>query len=420
MSDTHDNADEAPSAAPEARPRGPGPIITLLICLVILAAGGGALFAVFVTEPTAERVAATRETAMLVDTAAAEAGTFRPTVVATGTVRPAREIVLRPRVEGRVISHSEGFVPGGTVAKGETLVRLDAADYRNALRQRRNDLDQARAELRIEQGRRTLAETEFELLDQQVSAEKKALVLREPQLDAARSRVASARTAVEQAELRLARARIEAPFDATVLTREVNVGSQVAAGDALARMVATDTYWVEASVPVAKLRWLAFPDAPDDGGGAPVEIRNRGAWPDDAHRTGRLIQRVGTLDEATRMARVLIAVDDPLARAPGNATRPVLMLGAYVRVRMQGRPVEDVVRLDRDHVRSDETAWVMRDGKLDIRELDIAVRDSEYAYVRSGLQAGDRVVTSELATIREGAPLRLDGDGGGDGGSGDS
>lgn len=380
---------------------------TLLLCAAIVLAGAAAIAVIYHTEPDATRGGARKETAMLVEVTAARAGTFRPTIVATGTVRAAREIVLRPRVGGQVLEHAEAFVPGGTVAAGEPLLRLDPTDYRHTLRQRRNELDQARADLRLEQGRKTLAEEEIRLLDEDLTGENRALVLRRPQIDSARARVASARTAVEQARLQLERTTIEAPFDAHVLTREVDIGSQVAAGDALGRLVGMDTYWVETTIPVSRLRWLAFPDD-DRAEAAEVRIRDRGAWPPGVHRTGRLYKRIGTLDDSTRMVRVLVAVDDPLAQGAGAPDGPPLMLGAYVQTRIEGRRVTDVVRVEREHVRQDDTVWVMQDGALEIRDVGIVLRDSEYAYIREGVEAGDRVVTSNLATVEDGAPLRLE------------
>jgi hypothetical protein len=107
------------------------------------------------------------------------------------------------------------------------------------------------------------------------------------------------------------------------------------------------------------------------------------------------------------MARVLVSVEDPLARREASRSKPTLMLGSFVQVAIQADPIEDVVRLDRDLVRSKDTAWVMQDGELDIRELDIVFRDAEYAYIRSGLQENEPVVSTNLATVVEGARLRL-------------
>ncbi|MBK1725480.1 efflux RND transporter periplasmic adaptor subunit [Halorhodospira neutriphila] len=394
--------------AGQARRGGLGRRATLLAAAGLIGAGAAVVAVILNTEPTATRESARKETAMLVEVTEAREGTFRPRFTATGTVRPAREVILRPRVEGEVVERAPALDPGGVVEQGQTLLRLDPADYESRLRERRSELAQARSELRLERGQQRVAEAEYELLEQELTPGNRALVLREPQLEAARARVEAARAAVEQAELALARTTLRAPFDAQVLSREVSVGSQAAPGDALARLVGTETYWVEATLPVDRLRWLAFV-AEGAGEGARVRLRDRSAWPADAARTGRLERLIGELGERTRLARALIAVDDPLARGEGAAERPRLLLGAYLECRIRGRPLDGVVRLEREHLREDETVWVYDDGELAIREVAIAVRDAEYAYIRYGLSGGERVVTSDLAAVREGAALRLKG-----------
>ncbi|MEF8792569.1 efflux RND transporter periplasmic adaptor subunit [Thiohalorhabdus sp.] len=399
-------SNDAPNETASQPGRGPGWKTTVASAGGIALAGAAAVLLIFRTEPMATKGGATKETAMLVAVTRAEAGTFRPTFDATGTVRAAREIVLRPRVAGKVQALAADFVPGGVLTKGETAVRLDPADYRNALAQRESELAQAEAELKLEMGRQDVAAQEYDLLDEDLTVANRALVLRKPQLRSARSRVESARAAVKQARLELARTRIKAPFDAHVLSRDINMGSQVAAGDRLARLVGADTYWVEATVPLAKLRWLTFREDEAAGEGSRVRVRNRGAWAPDAHRTGRLFRLIGTLEEETRMARVLVAVDDPLAQTAANADKPSLMLDSYVQTRIRGRPLADVVRLDRDYLRQDRTVWVMREGKLAIREVAIALLDRDHAYITGGLGAGEKVVVSDLATVKDGAPLR--------------
>ena len=48
----------------------------------------------------------------------------------------------------------------------------------------------------------------------------------------------------------------------------------------------------------------------------------------------------------------------------------------------------------------------MKDGLLEIRELDIILTDNRYAFVRSGLEQGDMVVTTNLSTVSNGIELR--------------
>ena len=376
-----------------------------------LAAAGGLLFLIFSTEPRAERTGATRTTAMLVDTVTVERGDYRPLLVETGTITPAREIRLRPEVGGTVVELGEGFTPGGRVPEGGLLLRIEEADYAFDLRQRKSELRQAEADLKMERGRRDVAEQDFALLGQDVSEANKALVLRQPQLASAKAAVDSARAAVDRAELDLKRTRVRAPFDAQVLERNANLGSQVAPGDDLGRLVGVETYWARVTVPVGKLRWLAFPG---DGGGAPseVRVRNRSAWPEGVYREGRLHKLVGSLEERTRMARVLVTLDDPLSRKPGNEGKPPLLIGEYVEVRMEGKTIPGVVRLGRDYLRKGDTVWVMDgDGKLRIREVKVRAKDARHAYIAAGLEDGEKVVTTNLASVTEGARLREDGAG---------
>lgn len=379
---------------------------TLLICLAILLVGGAVTTYIFMTEPTAVRGGATKETAMLVDVIEVSRGTFQPVIVATGTVQPAEDILLSPRVGGEIVRRSPSFVPGGFVRKGETLLQIDPADYKNTLELRKSDLRQAMTDLAIENGQQVVARQDYQLLDDTLSQERETLVLRRPQLEAVKARIEAAKANVDQAQLALDRTTIKAPFDAHILTRNVNVGSQVAPGDDLGRMVGVDEYWVVANVPLRQLRWLAFPGN-GAGRGSEVRLRSRSAWPEGEYRKGYLSKMIGALEEQTRLARVIVSVPDPLARR-SSSDLPPLVIGAFLETRMQGKEIEDVVRLNRDFLRKNETVWVMQDGKLRIREVAIVLRDANYAYIRSGLEAGDEVVTTNLSTVVDGAPLRLE------------
>ncbi|NDY96626.1 efflux RND transporter periplasmic adaptor subunit [Wenzhouxiangella sp. C33] len=380
-------------------------IQTALICAALIAGGAALIFVTFSTEPTAERDGAVRQSASLVDVTQGEFGSFRPVIAAMGTVRPAREIALSARIEGQVLELHESFVPGGFVDAGEVLVAIDEADYEVALQRSRTNLEQALASLQIEQAERSAAAADYQRLNRELPPDRRALVLREPQGRAARARVEAARADVEQAELNLSRTRVEAPFDAHVLSRDINLGSQVGTGAALGRLVGLDTFWIEATVPVSRLPWLAIPDGDEQGSSA--VIRNRTAWPADAVREGEVFRLIGELEGATRLARILIAVDDPLARQ-GDPARPRLMLGEYVEARIDGREMADVVRLEREYVRADDTVWLMVDGRLAIRPVSIVFQDERYAYIDEGLAAEDLVVTTRLATVREGLRLRID------------
>lgn len=386
-------------------------VVSLVTALLLLGGAGGASLLIFSTEPTAESEAATRRTAALVEVTVAQRGAYPPQLEVLGSVEPAREVVLSPRVSGQVIAMEPGLVPGGVVSAGQELLRIDPADFERALTARQSEQRQVEAQLAIEQGRQQVARQEFELLGEEIDPANRSLVLREPQIASIRAELQAAEAAVQQAQLDLERTAITAPFEAQVLDRSVDVGSQVAPGDALAQLVGVEEYWVIASVPLRDLRWVRF--AQDGQAGSPVQIRHTAAWQPEVWRKGEVSRLIGTVDEQTRLARVLITVRDPLGR---QSSHPPLILGTVVRLRIEGEVIDDVVRLRRELLRQSDTVWVMADGALEIRDVEVVFRDAQYAYIRSGVEQGERVVTTSLATVTEGLALRTedepaDGDG---------
>jgi len=379
---------------------------TIAICTVILSLAATTITVIRLTEPKAQRTSASKRTAMLVEVTRAERGTFQPEILVTGTVRPEKEIVLSPRVGGEIVSVSPSFTPGGFVDEGEILLQIDPADYEVVLLQRKSELLQASADLELELGRQDLALKDYKELEGTISSQYKSLVLRAPQLDTARSRVEAAEAAVRRAELDLGRTRIRAPFAAHIISREANVGSQVSAGQALGKLVGVEHYWVEAAVPVSNLRWIDFSEDRETPG-MEVRVRNRAAWPENTFREGSVHRLIGELEDQTRLARVLLTVSDPLSHEPQSTGLPPLMIGSFVEARIDGKPIRDAVRIDRDYVRKDDTIWINEDGLLRIRELEVVFRDDKFAYIQSGLSIDDQVITTNLATVFDGAALRM-------------
>lgn len=376
-------------------------IFNALLCVAILAASAAAIVVINQTEPTAQQINTTRKSAALVETIVVRRGDFSPKLVVLGTVQAAQQIVLSPRVGGQVVELSEEFVPGGMVSQGDLLLRIDPADFENAVSIRESELQQAEASLEIEEGRQNLAEKELALLGESIDETNRALVLRQPQYASIKAEVSAAKAAVRRAKLDFERSSISAPFDAQILSRSVNIGSQVAPGDELGQLVGIEEYWILAAVPVRSLRWVQFPEKGVSA--SQVVLRNADAWGPGVERVAQVTRMIGALDEQTRLARVLVTVPDPLGR---KSDAPALILDTLMEVEIEGRLIENVVRLSRDYIRDRDTAWVMKDGKLEIRECEILFRDAEYAYVSQGLEDGEEVVITTLATVADGVGLR--------------
>lgn len=378
-----------------SEPAAPSPRRILSGSLVLLALTAGIVVLIQWTEPEPAREAAVKRTPMLVEVLTAELGTYTPRIPALGVVRPAEDVDLQARVSGQVSSLGAGFVPGQVVEKGATLVQLERVDAVNVVDLARSDLALAQANLEMEQGRQAVARIERDHIQEQISLAQERLVLREPQLQAAQASVEAAQARLRQAELSLSRTRVSAPSRSLVLSRLVGVGSLVTPSTVVGRLVAVERFWVELSLPSRLLQFLP-PDTT-------VRLQDRSAWAAGSYREGRLSGVVRALDEQTRMARLLVEVEDPLAL---EREGPALSIGAFVQAELQATTLHEVTRLPSGLVRRDDVVWTMEDEVLRLRPVEVLLSDGTYSYLR-GLAPGVQVVRTDLASVADGAPLRV-------------
>ncbi len=384
-------------------------VIRIALPLAVLVIGAGLAAGLIKTSPAIQKKKPTRE-ARLVEVRQVYTSNQSTVVHAMGTVEPARQVIVHPQVTGNVVSVSEEFIPGGRFEQGEEMLKIDPADYELVAQQRESDVAQAESDLALEMGQQTVARREYELLGEVIKEEDQDLVLRKPQLEKARSALKTAKAALEQAKLSLGRTEVRAPFDLIVLTQDVNVGTRVTASSTLATVVGTDEYWIEATVPVDQLRWIHVPRAPGDTG-SDVRVFNGGVWETDKFRTGSVIRLLGDLEEESRMARILIRVEDPLAIQAEEKDKPALILGNFVRVEIDGIELQSIVVLNREVVHENDHVWVMNDqDRLEIRKVEVVFRGRDTVFVRNGLKSGERLVTTLLSAPVEGMELRTSGD----------
>ncbi len=374
------------------------------IAAVLVLIGGIGLSAVLLATRTEPEKAPRVDRGTLVETRAAETRTERYTVPAQGVVTPARRVALQPQVGGRVVELNDSLVPGGLVQAGELLFRIEPDDYELAVESARTRLADALARLALEQGRQRVAEREWQLFaDERDEAADPSLALREPQLAVAEAAVAAARAQLRQAVLNLQRTRVTAPFDALVLEETVDLGQTLSPQSQAVTLAGTGRAWVRAAVPVDRLGALELPDA-QGRGGSTAEIRyDSGAG--TVVRRGRLLRLLGDLDPAGRLARVLVDIDDPLALETGGLP---LLFDSYVDVEIEGGRVTEVVPLERAWLHAGDRVYVYgEDGRLDIRRVEVGWRKPDRVMITGGLEAGERVVTSPLASPVPGMKLRL-------------
>ncbi len=376
-------------------------IIRFLIPLIIIAGGVFIARHLYETRPVASR-GRPEIPPPLVETAIMKKQDHQIVLSAMGAVMPSRAITLKSRVGGFVQTISPKLIPGGIFKKAQVMLTLEQKDFELNVARKKAVLDRLSASLRLEMGRQEVAQEELKILQKDAESPilDADLALREPQMAQIKADIAAARADLDLARLNLERTIIKAPFNCLITAVHVQTGSQISAQDALAELSGTDAYWVKAAVPVEHLKWIKIPSAPDDTG-SPATITDQNTT---LHQ-GRVIRLLGELGSETRLATLLIAIDDPL-----GLSRPIdapLLLNNYVQVAVQGEKISDVIALPRAMVRNQNQVWVAADGHLDIRTIDIVWRDSDHVFVESGLETGDAVILSDMSSPVEGMTLRV-------------
>ena len=402
-------------------------VIQFSIPILILSVGAGAFAALAGQKGQSERVEREDPT-VAVEARVVHRGDHDIAVTAQGWVIPAREAIVSPQVAGRIVWQSPALVTGGRVAAGDVLVRLESRDHRLAVRAERARVERAELELEIEHSRKRVAEAEWRLFDRERRDERRGsgpgpattsnrgLVLRESQLRAARVGVEAARSALDRAELAVGRTSITAPFDAVVTHESAELGQMAAPQSPLATLVGIEHFLVEASVPVEHVPAIAIPgtNQRSDSGGARARV-----WQvvsgERVSRAGQVVRALGTLDSTGGMARVQIEVASPLAVGQSPEGQPTqaefpaipLFVGSFVEVEIAAGQLAGVIEIPRTGLRDDDRVYLIEDGVLVERRVEVVWRTGDHVLVKDGLEDGDRVITSRLASAVPGMRVRL-------------
>ena len=82
-------------------------------------------------------------------------------------------------------------------------------------------------------------------------------------------------------------------------------------------------------------------------------------------------------------------------------------IGTFVQATISGKRVENVFRVPRTALRgASQLLFVDPENKVRIREVGVVRSDAEYAYIRGGVSAGDRLIVTAIESPVNGMSVR--------------
>lgn len=429
---------------------------------VLILAAGFAAFRFLGSQPPPERKQADKSVAAAVRAVEAVRETGGLTIELDGVVVPLREVTLAAEVAGRVLHKSEACKAGRYVTAGTALVAIDPRDYEFEVA--RLEREASQAGLAIEEAEEEIKQnaTGVELASQQLELARREVkrldglkagrIVTEAEHDRAlrdelmvtttlsnlqgqarvllkrKQRLAEAKalaaTMLDRTKLDLARTRVVAPMAGVIVEDHVEQDSYVSKGMPLVTIEDTSQAEIRTSLQMDELArvWrsagLADPAAggPHEMPDTPVTVvftvgESRYEW------DGFLSRQEGRgLDEKTRSLPCRVIVAEPtkvravdrygaaIETLPLGSPRS-LMRGMFVQVRIHVESPYELVSIPEEARRPSGDVWLIRDGRLEIiRPKPVQVADGRAIFETgpSGLEAGDRVVTSQLTNPRQG------------------
>lgn len=302
------------------------------------------------------------------------------TLSAIGTVAAVQGVVVSADLPG--IVNRIAFDSGGWVREGDVLVELDTR--------------QEQAQLVAAQAERDLAKVNLDRRQGLVS--QGAISGADYDRAAAEQKLTEARVAEIRATI--ARKTIRAPFSGVLGIRQVNLGQYLTGGDAVVPLQSLDPIYVNFGVPQQ--------DATQVRIGSTVQL-TVGDLPGNEF-TGRVTALNAVVDEATRNIQVQATLANPRGKLrPGmfvqvglrlGANRPVIALPASA---ISYAPFGDSVFVVGDL--QDANGATYRGVRQQFVKVEGATGDQ--VAVISGINAGDKVVTSGLFKLRNGSAIQV-------------
>jgi RND family efflux transporter MFP subunit len=220
--------------------------------------------------------------------------------------------------------------------------------------------------------------------------------------------LALARNDVEKVDLVLEKSRILVPFTGFVLSRLVEQGDYVNPGQILGSVYRAGALDVDVRIPLGELRWIQ--PLFDRGQLPEARVTMANAAPHDSRVWPARVARImAEIDDQTRTLPMTLEILPDKGPESGNPDNPLMTLkpGAFVRCRIVGKRFDDVYVLPRHLLHTGDRVYVVKDGRLEIRQVSVLRKFNDQVCVDSGLSPGDCIVSSPLPGAYDGMAVTV-------------
>ncbi|NQZ86921.1 MAG: efflux RND transporter periplasmic adaptor subunit [Colwellia sp.] len=379
----------------------------LTILAVIIGVTALLMFLISSNPPQSKRSKPSKAPQMTVETKVLVPESFQVMIESFGTVKPRTQSILFAQVSGQITKVSEQFSDGGFFEKGDILVQLDDRDYTSEVKVSQASLLSANQVLLEEEARVAQAEADWQRLGNGKKAS--ALVLRKPQLEAAKAQVLSAQAKLDKAELSLERTQVIAPYAGRILKKQVDLGQVVSSNSQLATIFAVD--YVEIRLPIKNkdLALINLPEVYRDIGeqGSKNDVVLTSDLMGMQSWKGKIIRTESAIDEQSQQLYVVAQINRPYD-AKTSLGSPI-KIGQYVTAQIKGKALSNSLVIPSSAIYQGSYVYTVENSLLMRKEVTLSWQNGTQAIIKSGLAVGDELVLTSLGQVSSGTPVAIEG-----------
>lgn len=309
-------------------------------------------------------------------------------------VRSDRSVDLVARVEGYL--EAQNFEAGELVEQGDVLFVIEQAPYEAAVARARADLQSARAN--AQQAARDYERYQRLYQNGSISQQQRDQALSER--DTTQAAVEQARAALESARIDLGYTEVTSPTEGYASLDRVNVGNYVSIQTLLASVTPVDPLEVRFSLPQDDAFALRRQRQMDDAPNISVELD----FPLASNSTANLGSMTGELNFLG--ARVDASTSTVAARATFDNPDHLFLPGQFVRVSLRDLMRFDVLAVPEiavtEGLKGPQVLIMSDDNQVQNRFVSLGEQAHNYVIITEGLEAGDRVVVSNIGGVSAG------------------
>ena len=328
-----------------------------------------------------------KEEVLFVKTKEAVSTAIHPEAQYRGRVSSLENVSLSAEVSGRILAGDVPLKEGQSFIKGDLLVSIYKEDMQAALQSLRSSylqlVSSALPDLKIDYPDEYAKWSSFfNSID--INSRMPEL----PEINSEKERVFVASKniltqyySIRQQEVNFTKYELYAPFDGSYKTVNSEVGSVASMNMQIATLIRTDVMEVIVPVLPEELDWIK------EGNRVSLEKNN------GQEINGTISRIAGFIDPSSRSVNVYVAVK--------NQRSASLLEGEYVEASFTGSASMTGMLVPREALISDKEVFVIEDGHLVEKEVQIIDRQEDY-YVIQGFEEGQTLVVESLVNVNTG------------------